>query len=77
MCRNLIYDRLWAQSFSKKSLLPHSRMPPKKNVTIAMTAADSDAAGDRSETIVEFFEQFELCKAPLHLEEMIYKDSAE
>jgi hypothetical protein len=52
-------------------------MPPKKNVTIAMAAADSDAAGNRGETIAEFFEQLENCRAPNPLAETIYADAAE
>ena len=67
----------WPFSFSKKSLLPHSRMPPKKNVTIAMAATDSDTAGNRGETITEFFEQLENCRATNPLAETIYADAAE
>ena len=73
----------WPLSFSKKSLLPHFPMPPKKTVTISGAPAASDAAGTRGETInrgdtiVEFFEQLDLCKAPLHLAPMIYAESAE
>jgi hypothetical protein len=52
-------------------------MPPKKNVTIAAAPADSDAAGSRGETIVEFFEQLENCRATNPLAETIYADAAE
>ena len=41
----------WPLSFSKKSLLPHFRMPPKKSVTIADAPAASDAAGNHGDTI--------------------------
>ena len=65
------------QSFSKKSLLPHSRMPPKKSVTIATAPADPDAAGNRVETIAEFVDQLENCRATNPLAETIYADAAE
>ena len=74
---NLFTIGYCAQSFSKKSLLPQSRMPSKKNVTISDAPSTSATEGSRSEIIVEFLEQLEICKNPLHLAEIVYANSAE
>ncbi len=52
-------------------------MPPKKNVTISDAPSTSATEGSRSEIIVEFLEQLEICKTPHHLAEMIYADTTE
>ena len=52
-------------------------MPPKKNVTISDAPSTSATEGSRSEIIVEFLEQLEICKTPHHLAEMIYADATE
>ena len=74
---NLFTIGHWPFSFSQKSLLPQSRMPPKQKITFADAPADSDTAGIRGETIVEFLSQIKICRAPLHLGEVIYANAAE